>query len=369
MKQESLLSPKSREVQVTNQPILNVNFYRPRLFIQGKVQLLPNVKPAQIQNTKVILSQVNKGTPKTASLKNDGTFLFDQVLPGFYKVSLENENLCWKDDVHRIDVVNTNISDIVFEQTGFALKYSTSRALEVRIIPPEGDPIDTQLLPSSNSYCVQTAGVYRIAPDICYKFNLTDFNVNTDDETAIHLDPTGYLVKGEVIANESLARNTPNVTLTQFLIDNVFLSIQTGSAEAPKKTLIKMNYLKTEEGSLRFGYAYYVEPNSDVTFELKPKPKLTPEAEKIIQNLLFNPTSLKLSVKETCILDTQETQIEIRQGLIFVGSVEPAVSDWTLSVSYEEPQDGQEALVESVQMTNASTFKLGPYMDFYKVFY
>lgn len=366
-KTENLLHPKFHEVQATNQPILDVNFYRPRLFIQGTVKLLPNVKPSQIQNTKVVLSSPNKGVQKTVSLRNDNTFVFDQVLPGYYKISLENDNLCWKEDVHREDLV-ANVSNIVFEQTGFALKYQTSRALEVRIFPPQGNPIDTQLLPSSSSYCVESAGVYRIAPDICYRFNLTDFNVNTDDETPLHLDPTGYLIRGEIIANESLGRNTPNFTLNQFISDNLYLNIQTGPADAPKRTPIRMNYVKTEGGLVRFNYAYYVEPNSEVLIELKSKPKVSPEAEKIIQNLMFNPTQIKLSVGETCILDTQETQIEIRQGLILTGSVEPAVSDWTLTVLYKNPQEGQDALVEHTPMTSSS-FRLGPYMDFYEVLY
>ena len=237
--------------------------------------------------------------------------------------------------------------------------------MEVRITPPEGKSIDTQLVPSSNSYCVEKAGTYKIIPDICYQFSSSEFKVSTDDETGIVLEPIGYLVRGEVTAPEAISQNLDkNQTLSQFIIENIHVSLSTPNTNPPKRNLLRLQHSKTENGILRFFYNYYVPANTDVVVEAKPKAKLEGKAEQIVQNLMYNPSQVKLHVDETCVLDHPANQIEIRQGLIFIGSVKPALDDWVLNVHYETAPEGKDALVES-STRNSPTFKLGPYMDLY----
>lgn len=365
VQQDSLFSPKSREVQISNKPILDVNFYRPRLSIEGEVKLLQNVKSSQVEKTRVVLSSINKSFQKTATLDSSRRFKFEQVLPGTYDIHIENENICWKDENKRIDLSSSNLSNVVFEQVGFALKYQTTRSLEVRLTPPDGKPIDTQLLPSSNYYCVEKAGIYKIVPDICYQFSTQEFKVSTDDETPVVLEPVGFLIRGEVTVPEAIGQNLDNQTLSQFIIENIHVSLTTVNTNPPKRNVLRLQYSKTENGVLRFFYNYYVPANTEVVVEAKPKAKLEGKAELIIQNLMFNPSQVKLHVEDNCILDNANNIIEIRQGLIFVGSVQPPLSDWILTVTYENAPEGQNSLVETSQRTGPN-FKLGPYLDIYK---
>jgi len=360
VRQESLLYPKLREVQITNEPILDVNFYRPRLFIEGEVRLLANVKPSQVEKTRIILTSAD-GHQKAVSLSKN-KFAFDQILPGSYRISIENPNFCWKNEEQRVELTNANITNLAFEQAGFALQYQTSRPLEVRIVSPNGKATETKLEPSSNSYCVDAAGSYKVIPDACYQFKESEFTVNTNDESAVVLEPIGFLVRGEVIASDKIVPTT-NDTFVQFVVENIHISLTVDNTE--KRHLLRLQHAKTEDGVHRFTYNYYVPPNSQVTIEARPKTKLSAEAEQFIQNLIFNPTQIKLNVGETCILNTEEAQLEIRQGLIFVGSVQPAIRDWTLSVYYEDVPEGKDALVETTHKNDA-TFKLGPYLDTHK---
>jgi len=363
VKQDSLLYPRMYEIHATNQPLLEMNFNRPRLFVQGSVKTLGNVDKAQLTKTVVYLTSKAKNLSEKVSLNKDGRFEFNNVLPGSYEVRIESSNMCWEEDSKTLDLSSSNVTDLSFVQQGFAFRYKTNRPIKAKLQGPGSETLESVLEPSKDKYCVKKSGEYTLIPDECYQFSKKTFTVRTDNDQPTEIIPVGFLLKGQVIVNESIGENLKNESLTKFIENNILVSVSLAK-EQKVLDVLKLKQVASEKGILKFAYSLYITPNTEVIIEAKPKDKIEGGAASFIQNLLFNPTQQRIHIKDNCVIDTQETKIEVRQGVIFVGEVLPALDNWKLSI-FKENEDGSKQLVHSMDVKNAR-FRAGPFADFYK---
>lgn len=76
---EITLSPKKYSLDIINQPILDINFYRPKVSIGGKVEFLKGVDKNLISQTKLSLNSLTKKFQQEVNIDNEGNFIFNNV--------------------------------------------------------------------------------------------------------------------------------------------------------------------------------------------------------------------------------------------------------------------------------------------------
>lgn len=74
---------------------MNVNFGQTKLPIVGKVKCLDNSDKRCKDITVQLLSSDNK-VIATSSIDKDGKFTFEKLLPGKYKLKIDQPDFCWK---------------------------------------------------------------------------------------------------------------------------------------------------------------------------------------------------------------------------------------------------------------------------------
>ncbi len=107
---EIALSPARYERVITNQPILDLHFYRPKVSVSGTAKYLNSTNHEQKKKTAVTISSTSKKFQQTVTAELDGRFTFMNVLSGNYEISVGNSELCW--DIQKIPIEITNNNNI-----------------------------------------------------------------------------------------------------------------------------------------------------------------------------------------------------------------------------------------------------------------
>ena len=122
------VSPSSARVEVKGEASLNVHFSQVKVKVTGEVKCLgSNCHPS----ISVLLSSLSKkewrmttglrgvpippNHPKKAVSES---FIFSEVLPGKYNISIDKPDFCWQDSSFLINLTGKGHQKIVFQQTG-----------------------------------------------------------------------------------------------------------------------------------------------------------------------------------------------------------------------------------------------------------
>ncbi|ETE61234.1 Nodal modulator 1 [Ophiophagus hannah] len=111
------LKPKVFPVTVASKPVLDVIFSQFLASVSGKITCLDACGELMV----ILQSILRPGEKRSLQLTAKSTslaFTFENVLPGQYKMSIIQEDWCWKNKSLEIEVVEEDVLGIEFRQTG-----------------------------------------------------------------------------------------------------------------------------------------------------------------------------------------------------------------------------------------------------------
>ncbi len=143
-------------------------------------------------------------------------FVFRDVLPGVYRVTIHKDSWCWEKDTFEVEVKTEDITTIEFTHSGYLLQLKSSHDTNL-LFDPESkeDRTNFTLTKGVNKFCVKRSGVHFLQPKSCYKFEQDTYRYDTASSKVLELTVTHYLVKGliEVQQQDTSAKEDILVTV------------------------------------------------------------------------------------------------------------------------------------------------------------
>jgi len=218
MKKGFLMKPKSLEVEVISHPISNIIFQQFRAKVMGKMTCIGSCEDAVVYMTttekahpeKVYANVQNAGT-------NESHFQFDQVLPGKYKIVASKKKWCWKGDeevqYREVHVTDSDVEDVKFVHDGYFLKCTISHNISLKfVLENHVDEVGSfDLSFGTNRFCLKLAGVYRLTPESCYKFEQSTYRFDTAAPASLDLSVVGYKLRVDVKSEKRIGDLMINV--------------------------------------------------------------------------------------------------------------------------------------------------------------
>jgi len=201
-----LLNPRVLKVIVTNAPILDIGFNQAKVTVSGRVKCIESPCDSTISLSLYSESgtqgRVTTGLGvlgTTPSGRDGDSFLFRDVFPGVYKVTVNRDSWCWEKDVFEIEVKTEDISNLEFVHSGYQLTLKSSHQIDLLIDPDvKTEQKNVSLSKGSNKFCLQRPGVHMLRPVSCYRFEQETYKYDTASPKVIELTALLYLVKGQI---------------------------------------------------------------------------------------------------------------------------------------------------------------------------
>ncbi|KYQ48115.1 Nodal modulator 3 [Trachymyrmex zeteki] len=289
--------PLQQTIDVTSQPITNVNFLQLKATLTGTVHCLSGTDCSQASVTLKILDGV---TIKTVQAK-DGQYQFTDVLPGHYEIFIDNDVFCWENPSYRISITSERAEVPPFKQTGFSITFISSHDTIVEYFEPNNTKLITlPLNKGSMRHCVPKSGTYTFIPKGCHIYENSSYTWDTSNLSPILLHSTEHTHKGSII---SLSMQNDLKVKIEDANDSVTIG--------PLKYVKKDGVYKYEfEFKAKTDNMYTITPLSDI--------------------LLFNPPSLKVFGVNDCHNDIASFAGDL--GKIIAGQISPPLEGVTIRI-------------------------------------
>lgn len=358
-------SPAKHTVEIINKPYLELDFHRPKVSIQGKVEFMSGLTKELKEKTKVKITCLGNQKTLTYDISGSGDFLINNVLSGNYELSIENEGLCWEKNVIPLEInQNSNITGLKFKHVGWALRYEVSSEIEAAVKKPNGNIENWIFSPNSLHKCVKDIGEYKITPNDCSSYKEDFFIYRTDQGEKLVLLPEKHLIAGELRFNIEKSSITKDLLerLPSALNQLNYLSIESHTfdkssfIEKVKVPFIYQNR-SLDKNVLIFTYRHYVNP---FTFnEIVPitdtSINLDSSLQSLLENLIFYPQKRQIAISQSC--QIKETNFTIKAGLILTGKITPENLEDVTIIIYQDNKP-----IDTILLKNGS-FKIGPLSD------
>lgn len=202
--------PLVKEVLVKNKPFTDIQFTQLRGNIKGNIRKLPDSPEAVELSVKLKLknSLVALKILEGPSL----SYGFDDVMPGYYDVEMENNQWCFQNHVHSISVnaAETVVPDFV--QTGFKVRIASSHKTVVMVTSISSEEKDFKLLveleKGENTICLPRFTKYKVVPLGCYGYEKEFYTIDPKEGKPLILNAVLYDVTGFIkipLSEEDLA--------------------------------------------------------------------------------------------------------------------------------------------------------------------
>lgn len=190
--------PVEHVFTVTSEPVSDLVFSQFLGEVTGKVSCLE-----KCPDLTLVLrpSRAASGAPQT-TVASDGKFVFKDIVPGSYQLSIQKDDWCWKHKVLPV-TINTQNIEVSLEQVGYqltvasshetTLSYSTSTGATGTVVAQKGNTI----------VCVSAPGVYTFTPVGCHKFGTSQIQWDTASPKLISLSATKHQLTGAIKASEA----------------------------------------------------------------------------------------------------------------------------------------------------------------------
>eukprot|EP00823_Brevimastigomonas_motovehiculus_P003212 TRINITY_DN1945_c0_g1_i2.p1 TRINITY_DN1945_c0_g1~~TRINITY_DN1945_c0_g1_i2.p1 ORF type:complete len:920 (-),score=234.96 TRINITY_DN1945_c0_g1_i2:5-2764(-) len=241
-----LLSPPFRSVALVDNPILNLNFMAARVRVSGHVRCLASVA---CDSATVVMSSTQSPAMRQliATVDSEGSYVFTEVLPGPYTVTVQQDNWCFERGSLTIVAEYDDVKDVDFVQNGFAFTIVVSHDnVAVNVKGPEYQS-SLSLKKGSNTFCLPKSGKYQLVPRSCYRFDADVYSVDTNALSAAHMlewSVLEYQVQGSLLlplwSVQSSALETTHVP--------VRVHCQASSSKE-KQLVVNASYVRDEQAS------------------------------------------------------------------------------------------------------------------------
>ena len=279
------------------------SFSQLRASIRGIVHII-----GSNSNVPVRLTSISQPTrlaqPIETMTGSDRTFQFSQLLPGKYRLAVLQDDWCWKSKSIDVELVDSDLSDVVFEQTGFTFAVSSSHEVDLTYTIDGQTTDDIQKVKTGTSkHCLPRAGHYVFTPRSCHVFDPPSIEWDSEKPVLTHLKSIRHRVGVVVRSDHEVADLRVTATLS--------------NGETTPLVLESVNQRSGNE----FEHQFIFDAPSGETLQV----------EATAESLLFFPSTLSLAVGREC--DDKAGTIIAQRGLYVSGSIRPPISDVQITIT------------------------------------
>ncbi|CAB1453575.1 unnamed protein product [Pleuronectes platessa] len=200
------LQPQALEVSLIDRPLTDLLFTQFMASVSGKVYCL-----ASCDDLSVTLQPVSRqGERKAVALSGSDdilNFSFDNVLPGKYKVSISQEEWCWKHKSIEVEILDSDALGVEFRQIGYILRCSLSHAITLEFFQDGSKPENVGMYNLSkgvNRFCLSKPGVYKVTPRSCHQFEQDFYTYDTSAPSILTLTAVRHHMTGLITTDKIL---------------------------------------------------------------------------------------------------------------------------------------------------------------------
>ncbi|XP_077172101.1 nodal modulator 1 [Paroedura picta] len=198
------LKPKMFPVTVAARPVLDLIFSQFLASVSGKITCLDACGELVVA-LQSVNRQGEKRSLQLASKTNSLNFIFENVLPGKYKMSIVREDWCWRNKSLELDVLEEDVSGVEFRQTGYMLRCSLSHAITLEFYQDGNGPENVGIYNLSkgvNRFCLSKPGVYEVTPRSCHRFEHEYYTYDTSVPSILTLTALRHHVLGMITTDK-----------------------------------------------------------------------------------------------------------------------------------------------------------------------
>ncbi|CAH2010936.1 unnamed protein product [Acanthoscelides obtectus] len=287
--------PLKHTIEVVSDEITDLIFSQLKATVFGKVKCLQS---ENCQGLSVVMKSDN--ADDLIAKVQGGSFKFEDIFPGTYKISLSPNRFCWETSEHVMNI-NSATVDVSFTQTGYIVNFLFSHDAKVRYqLKGETKSSGIAVTKGRSSVCLPKPGEYKFTVESCHSYSPSSFTYTTDEEV------------NEIALNAEKHTQTLCIAAeTNF--GDVRVAVKVGADQTAKTLKYKDGCYKLEL-MLEPGQTAAVEPHSDFLF--------------------FTPGTLSVQGKDDC--SDSGMKFSAAKGKVFRGKVVPALEGVVITV--ETPQ-------------------------------
>lgn len=336
--------PVQQQIEVQYQPLKDILFSQLRAILSGEVKCLPDASEI-CTAAEITLNSLNSDGQRTGHTEKlrakGGKYLFQDILPGAYELTISQENLCFDSTTVFVNVATVRQTAPAFLQRGYEVTIISSHRAIMKysytdtVVPVQQQQllVDTlKLLTGVNTFCVPTFGTYKFKLEGCHLYdeNLPN-SFNTAEKNPVIITATAHKIGVRVLSSDAN-------------IDSLRLIVE--SKSIGKHTVTPIAESHKVDGKYAFRYDIHLQPQEII--------HITPQSDV----LLFSPQNKELIGGNDCV-DVAFNFVATR-GLIIKGKVVPALANATVILSYPDNQE----LTSQILHTNINgEFTFGPIDD------
>lgn len=281
-------------MRVVETPLSGFVFSQFRATVSGSISF--------VGTSQLVTIQLSSATKATQTVTSDGSFTFEDVLPGNYKIAAMADNWCWKSKTIDVQVIDKDVADVTFEQLGFIFSVTSSHDVDLTYSVNEQSTGVLSLKEGNSKHCLEQQGSYTFNPYSCHVFEPATVEWNTDDQPLVTLTAVkhsvGFTIESDQVVDDlKVTASSANGLVIQLVMDSV-----------------------EEVSAGRVRHQFTFNAVSGETFEIIPS----------ADSLLFFPPTLSLVVKNNC--QANMAVILAQKGIYLTGSVQPSIADVQVTI-------------------------------------
>ncbi|XP_037715151.1 nodal modulator 3 [Drosophila subpulchrella] len=333
--------PVQQQTEVRDAPVNGITFSQLRATIRGELQCLSDAT-ATCTSAEVTLQALDAtGQPtenKWKAKAHRGKYVFKDMLPGPYELTIPQGNLCYESTRVFLNVASAEEDAPPFVHKGYEVSIiSSHRALMkyTHITGPSEPKAPTETLKIAsgvNTFCVNKYGSYDFKLEGCHTYDSSlpskFITPEPDQLQTLIINAVAHKTGVRVLSTEPTADSIKLVLETE----SVGQEVITPTAESHKV-----------DGKFAYRYDTYLKPEQVL--------RITPVSDV----LLFAPQQQEIVGSSDCV-DIAFNFVATR-GLILRGKVVPAIKDAKITLSFPDQPE-----LQSLEVLTSVTgeFKFGP---------
>ncbi|XP_071689841.1 uncharacterized protein [Rutidosis leptorrhynchoides] len=360
-----LFSPPHIDVNV-NGPLLSLKFYQAKVNVHGSVTC-KEICDSSVSVDLVRLDGKNNEERQTVGLNGqDSKFLFQNVLPGRYKLEVKHlskeaipqDNWCWEQSSVHLNVGAEDVEGINFVQKGYWINLVSSHDVDAYLLQSDGSRVNLKIKIGPQRICVDSPGVHELHfENSCILFGNSPVKIDTSNTAPIYLKGEKYLLQGQIrveLSSPNAADNLPE----NLSIDIV--NVEGTVIDSSSATSVVTGNEQLNAAAIYYEYKVWANPGERLSFV--PRDTRNKNEKKI----LFYPRQHQVKVaKDGC--QASVPTFSGRLGLYIEGSVYPPLSDVTIRIlasgDSHDAQIKKNELAYAITTNKDGSFIGGPLYD------
>nr|CAG4643284.1 EOG090X07YB [Ilyocryptus agilis] len=293
--------PSSYEIRVEQKPLSGFRFNQFRASIRGRVNFIGSDQSVPLRLTSI---STPVRMPPMDAVTSEGTFNFEKLLPGKYKLAVSRDEWCWKSNSIEVEITDRDLTDVTFNHIGFFLSVSSSHDVDLSYtLNGQTSSEQMKIKAGSSKHCLPQPGRYVFTPKSCHVFEPSAAEWDSSNPTLLVLKSVRHRV-GVVVRSD---------------LEIADLQVSATASSDQKTALTLDSVTKAPNGGHEYFFVF--DAQSGETFQV------TAHAD----SLLFFPPTLSLSIGRDC--DDRAGTIIAQRGLYVSGVIRPAISDVQVTIT------------------------------------